>query len=618
MATATPEALGKRFSAGAVTAMQLGNGGWESTEFNSRLQPTQIALGATPNATNLLKLDYEYGASDSVNNGNITKQTITVPTVGSNNGFVATQTYSYDSLNRLKQATENITPNGGSATQSWKQTFTFDRYGNRRFDLANGNTTFPDPNCPEAICNPTISTSNNRLTSNGWSYDSAGNTTNDPEGRQFMYDAENKQTEVRDQFNTVIGQYSYDGDGKRVKKVVPSTGETTVFVYDASGKLVAEYSTQVEPIETARVAYLTADHLGSPRINTDANGAVTSRHDYLPFGEEITSGTGGRTTAQGYDGQDSIRQKFTGYERDAETDLDFAQARMYNKNHGRFTTTDPIYFQREMIVDPQRFNLYVYTRNNPLKWLDPSGEKVRIAQGSSMDQIYESVGGQAIFDEYFEVKDGLVSCKTGADCSKGNQGVQFLNQLVGRDDSFLVYLGADADAVAKMFAGTTNEDGSLNDAGKKIKEKFLKEGSIVGTNGRPLSDQPNGDVFTVLAINPATYNYNQIGVGSYGVETETLQTGVGQRVRPVSLLLHELAENLDFSINGTGAGNPAPDKKLYKKKATRALYQQQYNLHIGAVDYERAHKSAIRREIQIRRDLSTINGGFAGGLLKQN
>lgn len=31
--------------AGAVTSMQLGNGRWESTAFNSRLQPTQIALG---------------------------------------------------------------------------------------------------------------------------------------------------------------------------------------------------------------------------------------------------------------------------------------------------------------------------------------------------------------------------------------------------------------------------------------------------------------------------------------------------------------------------------------------------------------------------------------------
>ena len=33
-------------AAGAVSAMRLGNGKWETTQFNSRLQPTQIGLGA--------------------------------------------------------------------------------------------------------------------------------------------------------------------------------------------------------------------------------------------------------------------------------------------------------------------------------------------------------------------------------------------------------------------------------------------------------------------------------------------------------------------------------------------------------------------------------------------
>ena len=68
---------------------------------------------------------------------------------------------------------------------------------------------------------------------------------------------------------------------------MPSAGKTTVFVYDASGKLVAEYSTNVVPVQDAKVSYLTADHLGSPRINTGATGAVIARHDYMPFGEEI-------------------------------------------------------------------------------------------------------------------------------------------------------------------------------------------------------------------------------------------------------------------------------------------------------------------------------------------
>ncbi len=43
-------------AAGAVTSMQLGNGHWESTTFNSRLQPTQIALGIVQDGDGLLKL----------------------------------------------------------------------------------------------------------------------------------------------------------------------------------------------------------------------------------------------------------------------------------------------------------------------------------------------------------------------------------------------------------------------------------------------------------------------------------------------------------------------------------------------------------------------------------
>jgi RHS repeat-associated protein len=93
----------------------------------------------------------------------------------------------------------------------------------------------------------------------------------------------------------------------------------------------------------------------------------------LPFGEEINSGTGGRNSAQGYGGQDNIRQKFTGYERDAETDLDFAQARMYHKNHGRFTSVDPLMASAD-IINPQTFNRYVYVGNNPVNITDPTGE----------------------------------------------------------------------------------------------------------------------------------------------------------------------------------------------------------------------------------------------------
>ena len=61
------------------------------------------------------------------------------------------------------------------------------------------------------------------------------------------------------------------------------------------------------------------------------------------------------------------------YERDNESDLDFAQARYYNFKHGRFTTVDPLMASAD-IVNPQTFNRYVYVGNNPVNITDPTGE----------------------------------------------------------------------------------------------------------------------------------------------------------------------------------------------------------------------------------------------------
>ncbi len=96
---------------------------------------TQIGLGVTSSDQNLLKLEFKYNAPGQTdNNGSMREQKITVPTVGGNAGFTAVQGYVCDSLNRIQSATENLTPVGGSSTQTWKQTFSIDRYGNRRFD----------------------------------------------------------------------------------------------------------------------------------------------------------------------------------------------------------------------------------------------------------------------------------------------------------------------------------------------------------------------------------------------------------------------------------------------------------------------------------------------------
>ncbi len=124
---------------------------------------------------------------------------------------------------------------------------------------------------------------------------------------------------------------------------------------------------------------MTNDHLGSPRINTDRDGNVTARHDYHPFGEEIS--TSQRTAGLGY-ADDTVRKQFTGYERDGETELDFAQARFFSSSLGRFMASDPynVIFEKKpakyasYIILPQNWNHYAYTINNPTNYVDPDGE----------------------------------------------------------------------------------------------------------------------------------------------------------------------------------------------------------------------------------------------------
>jgi RHS repeat-associated protein len=200
---------------------------------------------------------------------------------------------------------------------------------------------------------------NNRVV--GHSFDNAGNTTIDAEGRTFFYDAENKQKEVRNAQNQIIGQYLFDGDGKRVKKI--AANDTTIFVYDAGGKLASEYLITASQSQAPQTSYLTNDTLGSPRVTTDSGGNVVSRRDFRPYGEEIYRPN---------QGTDKVRQKFTSYERDNETNLDYAKARMFGSGLGRFTSPDPL-LSSGRIENPKTWNRYVYVLNNPTHFVDPTG-----------------------------------------------------------------------------------------------------------------------------------------------------------------------------------------------------------------------------------------------------
>jgi RHS repeat-associated protein len=127
------------------------------------------------------------------------------------------------------------------------------------------------------------------------------------------------------------------------------------------------------------VRWLITDHLGTPRMVLDQSGSLANmtRHDYLPFGEELAAPTSGRSAAQGYAGGDSVRQQFTQKERDNETQLDYFGARYYSSAQGRFASVDPDNAGAYR-GNPQTWNGYSYALNQPMLYSDPDGKKVRV------------------------------------------------------------------------------------------------------------------------------------------------------------------------------------------------------------------------------------------------
>src|ERR1039457_2831824 len=310
-----------------------------------------------------------YGSSGA-NNGNLTTEQMVKP-------LNISETFTYDAYNRIGKATEGTAP-------AWSQTYNYDAYGNRWVTSPSG--------FPLYSFTPTAATnynSNNQLaaTFHTSAYDFAGNQTGIG-GYIFPDDAENRQYTSAVNGTTT---YTYDGEGRRVMK---TTGTAqTVYVYDATGEVTAEYSTAAPP--QVGTLYLTPDHLGSTRLETNDLGAAVSYHDYLPFGEEIPSGQGGRGSL--YGAADGITHKFTSKEWDAtETGgsamqgLDYFGARYYSSAQGRFTSPDEFkggivdpFTGKDIetntalpyadITDPQTLNKYAYVRNNPLRYVDPNG-----------------------------------------------------------------------------------------------------------------------------------------------------------------------------------------------------------------------------------------------------
>jgi RHS repeat-associated protein len=112
----------------------------------------------------------------------------------------------------------------------------------------------------------------------------------------------------------------------------------------------------------ARLLYYTPDQINSTRVVTDAVGNAVYSATYDPYGNVRTE-----------TGSINPMLKFSGKERDAESQLDYFGARYYDRKQYRFISVDPKFILQLAQVDTQRWNLYSYCGNRPVSYIDPNG-----------------------------------------------------------------------------------------------------------------------------------------------------------------------------------------------------------------------------------------------------
>jgi RHS repeat-associated protein len=357
---------------GAPQRWQLGNGLYETSQYNAFLQLERKRIGGNPafqgcgSATDdQLCLEWLYGAGN--NNGNVVESRQWArKTAGGYLNLLSS--FGYDGRNRLTTFSETVV-SGGSTGGSWGQTNAYDRYGNRwatPTGITQSDWTPTQQSNFDAAKNQ-ITTAKLGVSTAAVTHDVAGYMTVHPQvAGTLVYDAEGR---------LVSGggaSYSYDGEGRRIKRV--AAGSTYWYWYGADGGLIAEDTP--EQVE-AGVQYLSVDALGSTRLVTKGNQEVAARIDYWPFGEEIvaSSSAGNRDLVSGYGGAAALKQRFTGKERDSEMGFDYFGARYLASAQGRWTSPDAP-FADQYTIDPQSWNLYSYTRNNPLRYVDRTGQAI--------------------------------------------------------------------------------------------------------------------------------------------------------------------------------------------------------------------------------------------------
>jgi RHS repeat-associated protein len=277
------------------------------------------------------------------------------------------QEFVYDKVSRL------VSGQALAGTTLKTQSVAYDAFGNITTTTTTdwGPQTFSVDTATNRLNAPVTYDATGNMTAWGghtYAFDSLGQlqrVTGTGISHTFLYTADGERIANRDATRNATTLTVRDLGGKVLRSWVKS-GTAVAWVKDyvyAGGSLLA--SVAADPGEGTR--YYALDHLGTPRVVTNACKTVVAQHAYYPFGMEATSSS-----------QDTEPMKFTGHERDlmgtpAQTDdLDNMHARSYNPNILRLISVDPL---RGNPHSPQSFNLFAYVIGNPVNFTDPLGLK---------------------------------------------------------------------------------------------------------------------------------------------------------------------------------------------------------------------------------------------------
>ena len=405
---------------GLIKGLTYGNGLTESRTYDQRGQLTHQTLGSEAR-------DYSYDLS-----GNLVQQ-------GLSSGI---RLYSYDTLDRLTQETSATVGNLG---------YSYDPNGNRLSFIENGETK-----------NYAYSPNSNRLSQIGHKdvvLDAAGNTITKDNGKwKYEYGQAGRLLKVYKE-RKLVATYLYNHLGQRTQKITKHG--TTVYHYDLAGHLIAETAKDgtlqrayvwLDNLPLAQIdvrghgddqgkdkqrhkakehiAYLHTDHLGTPRLATDASQQVVWRGDSDAFGAKKPDDLDDEH--EGDTHEITVNLRNDGQYADSETGLFYNWNNYYDPRLGRFVTADRVSVGQhaQKWIDlmgivpnqpPLELNPFARVANNPLRWTDPTGEAISpqtvVFCAAAVFIIYEAY---TRYSKYSCQRDCQLDCARKHLCNDGN------------------------------------------------------------------------------------------------------------------------------------------------------------------------------------------------------